>query len=221
MKKDLSSQENMHYGACPKKVESRSEVIINTYRNHYKNNSIQSNSQYWTICGKCAYNGILEENCEPDQIIKSKLARPNQIHGVEILESIHQENLSSGLDINWHLGDFYEILSNEINEDDFHPAIVNADLLMMPKKAASYFARLMQLLSFTDKETMLVVNLVKEFRHFRSDMNDFVEELEKSPNFQLAMNKAKWNFNEEYYWYNGTGNTTTNMMSLIVFKEGE
>jgi len=210
----------MHYGACPKKIESREQTIINTYRKHYKRDSIPNNTQYWTICGRCSYQpNQLEQNCEPDQIIKSKLANPDQIHGVEIDPEIYKYNINSGINVNWYLGDFYETMVEFANNNNFNPAIINADLLHMPDHAATYLSKIMQFLSHFDGQTMIVCNMVKCICNSRnSDINDMIYGLEKEPCFQNAFSKAKWSFHNEYYWYNGTGKTTTKMMTLIMFK---
>jgi hypothetical protein len=218
--KSTPSQLNMHYGGCPKKIESRYQTIIKAYQNHYNLNTIPKDSQYWSICGRCSYEfGKLEDNCEPDQMIKSGLVKPNQIHGIEIDKEIFKYNQKAHKGINWHIGDFYEIMVEYANNNYFNPAIVNSDMLLMPKLGVQYLSKIMQFLTTSANQVMLVGNFVSEHRHFRFGIEDIIDGMEKEPCFQCSMNMANWEFNKEYYWYNGTGKTTTKMMTIILFKQ--
>lgn len=214
------SQLNMHYGACPKKLEARFQTIIKSYRDHYKIQSIPKNTQYWSICGRCSYEmGKMEENCEPDQLIKSKLIQPNQFYGIEINPDIYQFNMASNNKIHWFLGDFYDQMVEYSNHNNFNPSIVNADMLLMPKYGAEYFSRIMHFLTTSTKKVMLVGNFIAEHRHFRFGIKDIVSGLQKESCFQFSMYNGDWKFNSEYYWYNGTGKTTTKMLTLIIHKK--
>jgi len=214
------SQLNMHYGACPKKAESRFQTIIKTYRKHYKRDAILANAQYWSICGRCSYEtGKLEKRCEPDQVIEAKLITPNQFHGVEINDEIYEFNKKADKRIHWYLGDFYEVMVKCSNQDKFNPAIVNTDMLLMPSFGVQYLSRIMQFLTTSAKEVMLIGNFVTEYRHFRKGIEDIKNGLQKEPCYQFSMNNAKWDFNKEYYWYNGTGKTRTKMTTIIMWKK--
>ena len=214
------SQLNMHYGACLKKAESRLQTIIKAYQGHCKKASIPANSQYWSICGRCSYeNGKLEIGCEPDQIIKSKLIQPCQFHGVEIDKEIYNWNKRADKRINWHCGDFYETMVEYTNHNKFNPAIVNADMIVMSKYGSQYLSKIMQFLTTSAKEVMLVGNFVTSQRYFREDINDIKKALSNEPGYQFSMNNGKWRLNKEYYWYNGTGKTRTKMTTIILFKE--
>jgi len=213
------SQLNMHYGACPKKIESRHQTIIKTYREHYDIQSIPKNKQYWTICGRCSYaKNQLEDNCEPDQIIKSNLVKPSQFHGIEISEEIYKWNKQANKQIHWHLGDFYETMVEYSNHNVFNPAIVNSDMLLMPKYGTQYLSKVMQFLTTASKEVMLVGNFVTEHRHFRADINDIMRGLQEEPSFQFAFDKGNWKIHNKYYWYKGTGKNHTRMTTIILFK---
>jgi len=214
------SQLQMHYGACPKKIESRHQTIINTYCKHYNATLLPLNAQYWSICGRCSYKkNHLENNCEPDQLIKANLITPNQFHGIEIDKKIYKWNKQSNKNINWYLGDFYETMVIYSNHHNFNPSIVNADMLLMPKFGAQYFSKVMQFLTTSAKQVMLVGNFVAEHRHFRTKIEDIMNNLEKEPRFQFSIHNGNWKFNKDYYWYNGTGKTTTKMTTIILFKK--
>jgi hypothetical protein len=217
--KSTKSQLKMHYGACPKKLEARYQTIIKTYRDHYGKQSIPKNSQYWSICGRCSYEmNKLEDNCEPDQLIKAKLIKPNQFFGVEINPEIYEFN-KSNKGMNWFLGDFYEQMVEYSNYNIFSPAIVNIDMLLMPKCGVEYFARIMSFLSsIKTKNIMVVANFIIKTRQHVAHKEDIVKRLEREPLFQNSMSINKWRIYNQFYWYNGTGKTRTKMGSIILFK---
>jgi hypothetical protein len=210
----------MHYGACPKKLEARYQTIIKVYRDHYGKQAIPSSSQYWSICGRCSYDmGKMEENCEPDQLIKYKLIKPNQFYGVEISPEIYEFNKSCNNEINWFLGDFYDQMVEYSNHNKFEPAIVNADILLMPKCGVEYFSKVMHFLNSSAKNVMLIGNFIMKARHQVATIKDIVNGLEKEPCFQDSMSSRKWIIHNEIYLYNGTGKTRTKMGSVILFKK--
>lgn len=204
---------------CPKKIKARSETIISIYRNNYKRESIPINSQYWTMCGRCSHgDGILGQNVEPDQIIKSGLATSKQIHGVEIDLDVFQGNKSISCGINWHNGDFLETMRNYNEEREFRPAIVNADLVVMHKKASSYIAEIMRLLSSVPGDILLISNIVLQYRSHESSIPEMVEALNKHRACMFALDAANWSQGTHHYEYNGTGKTRTKMGTIILAK---
>jgi len=213
------SQLNMHYGACPKKLEARHQTIIKTYQEHYNTKSIPNDSQYWSICGRCSYEmNKLEINCEPDQLIKAELIQPNQFFGVEICPEIYGFN-SSNKGMNWFLGDFYEQMVEYSNDNYFNPAIVNADMLLMPKFGVEYFSRIMHFLTSIDSQNiMLIGNFIMKSRHQVAKQEDILRGLEKEAMFQDSMSEGKWSIHNQFYMYNGTGKTRTKMGTMIFFK---
>jgi hypothetical protein len=215
------SQLKMHYGACPKKLEARFQTIISTYRNHYKKNSIPKGTQYWSICGRCSYKiGQIEENCEPDQLIKAQFIKPEQFYGVEINPEIHEFNKNSDSKMYWFLGDFYEQMVEFSNHNKFNPSIVNADMLLMPKCGVEYLSKIMHFLtSIKTVPIMLVGNFIMKTRQHVASPIDIVRGLEKEPLFQDSMNSKKWQIHPMFYTYNGTGKTRTKMGTVILFKQ--
>lgn len=209
----------MHYEACPKKLEARNQTIIQSYRDIFHKNSIPNNKQYWAICGKCSYmKGKLAENCEPDQLIKAKLIKPHQFHGVEICPEIYKANKNSNKQINWYLGDFYESMVEYSNHNEFKPAIVNVDMLLMPKCGAEYLSKIMHFLT-PIKNVMIVGNFIMKTRQHVATIKDMIKRLEKEPCFQASMNGENWKIKRQYYLYNGTGKTRTKMGTIILYKE--
>lgn len=214
------SQLTMHYGACPKKLEARFQTIVRTYREHYHKDSIPKRSEYWTICGRCSYEiGKIEENCEPDQLIKYGLIKEHQFFGVEIDPTIYEFNKAANQKMNWLYGDFYEQMVLNSNYFPFRPAIVNSDMLLMPKCGVEYFSKIMHFLTTTAKEVMLVGNFILKTRQHVSTVEDIVKGLEKEPCFQDSMNTGLWTMHDKIYLYNGTGNKRSKMGTVVFFKK--
>jgi len=217
--KSTKSQLNMHYEACPKKLEARQQTIINVHRKLF-GNSIPKDKQYWSICGRCSYeNGKLVNLCEPDQLIKAKLIRPQQFYGVEIEPTIYQFNKNSNRDINWLLGDFYDTMVEYSNHNKFNPAIINCDMLLMPKCGVEYLSRILHFItSLKIKNVMIVCNMIMKTRQHVAKAEDIISGLEKESCFQASMNECDWKIYNQFYWYNGTGKTRTKMGTIILFK---
>ena len=217
--KTTKSQLNMHYGACPKKLEARYQTIIKAYREHYRENSIPRHTQYWSICGKCSDTlGTMDNNCEPDQLVKAGLIKPNQFYGVEISPEIYQLNKACSKDMNWFLGDFYEQIVEYSNHHKFNPAIVNVDMLLMPKCGVEYLSKIMHFLTAFRGNVMLVGNFIMKTRQHVSVAKDIIRGLEREPCFQDAMNRGKWKVHKDIYLYSGTGKTRTKMGTIILYK---
>jgi len=211
--KTSKSQLKMGYGICPKKIESRNETIIKTYR-YYFQDSIPQDKQYWTICGKCQPNTL----SEPIQIINSGLIKQNQFIGIEISKEIYEFNKINNPDLNFINNDFYYALMEHNQNKILNPAIINADMLLMPEKAANYLSKIIYLLSNTNN-VMVVGNFITKTRHFHKSNEDMILELQKNAIFQNSMNLSKWNMHPKIYNYDGTGNTKTKMATLIFFKK--
>lgn len=217
--KSTKSQLKMHYGACPKKLEARYQTIIKTYRDYYKQDSIPKDKQYWSICGRCSYKfNQIEPNCEPDQLVKYNLIKPKQFYGVEISPEIFEYNKKSNKKMHWFNGDFYEQMIEYSNNNKFNPAIVNVDMLLMPKCGVEYLSKVMSFLSTKTDKVMVIANFILRAWFHKCDINEITKGLEKEPMFQCAMNNGKWKIHKKVYVYNGTGKTNTKMGSVIFFK---
>lgn len=205
--------------SCPKKIKARYETIIKSYRQYSGRESIPADSQYWTMIGKCSDgDGKLSVNVEPDQIIKSAIAKPHQIHGVEIKEEIFDANNTVDCGINWYNGDFLQTMKDQMHDGVFEPAIVNADLVCMKDRGSSYVAKIMKFLSDVPRDIMLVCNIILAIRSHMSIMQDMVKDLKKHRAYDYAMDSANWKQSELHYEYPGTGNSMTRMGSLIFYK---
>ena len=213
------SQHNLPYTSCPKKIASRVATTLSVYRSHF-GHRIPADRQYWAMCGRCSHEkGILDPHSEPQQMIDAGLISPNQFHGVEFDPTIYTFNKESSREINWHLGDFYETMVEYSNSHNFRPAIVNADMIVMPKFGSQYLSRIMQFLTPIEGPTMLLGNFVTEYRHRKTSIADIVSEMERQPSYQLAMNSGRWHWHDLSYWYRGTGRSGTKMNTVILFKD--
>ena len=201
----------------PKKLKARDETILSFYRKTFKRQSLPANKQYWTICGQCSSgdgNPIL--GCEYDHVVSSKFSKPSQFHGVEIVPEIHTANLTVK-GPHWHQGDFYKAMVAQDNLGDFNPAIVNADLLMMPENGAEYLSRIMAFLTSLNVNGVMVVgNVILRQRQHRFKNDDTVRFLFESAQFKYAMSAGKWVVHPMGYTYNGTGNNRTIMGTVVL-----
>lgn len=195
-KKDWSNQD---------KVIARQESLIQSYLKLTRRTSLPLNKQYWSMCGRCAdEQGNLINNCEFDQLVKSKFIQPDQWHGVEKLEEIAKNNLKlkSG---NWYHGDFI----NKFLEYSKDVGFVNYDHHKGYKEA---FKGIDYILENIPNDCLVVVNMVKKCGRYKSDINDIAENLIKRCH--------KYPLISEIYVYNGTASKrATEMASFYFYKE--
>lgn len=206
-----------------KKIIARQETIINQYRKIYNRQSIPQDKQYWTMCGNLSdNNNHLNQDSEYAQIIREGLISPEQFRGVEIDEIIYKRNKQVLPDVIIYKDDFLHTLNQQANQNKFHPAIINADLINMPEIGAIYISKILALLSHIPDEIMLVANLILDSPYISSnkkhqDINRFLVNLNEQPRFNRY--KHHWNFDNECYKYAGNReHSRTNMGSYIFYK---
>ena len=206
-----------------KKKIAREETIINQYRKIYNRQSIPQDKQYWTMCGNLSdNNNNINHDSEYAQIIRESLIQPHQFKGVEIDETIYKRNKQVLPNIEIYQDDFYKTLNRQANQNQFKPAIVNADLINMPEIGAIYISKIIALLSMMPGEIMLVANLVLDSPYIspirkKQDMDRFLFNLLSQHKFNAF--KHHWNFNNECYKYAGNReHSRTSMGSYIFWK---
>lgn len=206
-----------------KKIIAREETIINQYRKIYNRQSIPQDKQYWTMCGNLSdNNNNINPHSEYAQIIREGLIQPDQFKGVEIDETIYKRNKQVLPNIEIYQDDFFKTLNRQANQNQFKPAIVNADLINMPEIGAIYISKIIALLSMMPGEIMLVANLVLDSPYIspnskKQDMDRFLVNLKKQHKFNAF--KHHWNFNNECYKYAGNReHSRTSMGSYIFWK---
>ena len=190
-----------------KKKIAREETIINQYRKIYNRQSIPQDKQYWTMCGNLSdNNNNINHDSEYAQIIREGLIQPHQFKGVEIDETIYKRNKQVLPNIEIYQDDFFKTLNRQANQNQFKPAIVNADLINMPEIGAIYISKIIALLSMMPGEIMLVANLVLDSPYIsptrkKQDIDRFLVNLKNQHKFNAF--KHYWNFNNECYKYAG------------------
>ena len=206
-----------------KKKIAREETIINQYRKIYNRQSIPQDKQYWTMCGNLSdNNNHLNQDSEYSQIIREGLITPNQFRGVEIDDTIYNRNKQVLPHIEIYKDDFFKTLNRQANQNQFNPAIVNADLINMPEIGAIYISKIIALLSMVPGEIMLVANLVLDSPYIsptrkKQDIDRFLVNLKNQHKFNSF--KRHWNFNNECYKYAGNReHSRTSMGSYIFWK---
>lgn len=205
------------------KVRARFSTISNPYRKVF-GTSLPVGEQYWTMCGKLANNDYSENKLsEYNQMVRRGLITKEQFYGVEREEEIHIINQSIHPDLNLFNNDFYEEMIIAAAENRFNPAIVNADLIHLPDRAAQYFCKILALLSSLPKRNILLVcNLILDNpraskRSRVGDLDRFLRNLQKEHRWRL--HKHLWTFNRHCYNYDGNGSrSNSNMCSYIFFK---
>ena len=206
-----------------KKIIARQETIINQYRKIYNRQSIPIDKQYWTMCGNLSdNNNNINQDSEYAQIIREGLIQPHQFRGVEIDETIYNRNKQVLPNIEIYQDDFFKTLNRQANQNQFKPAIVNADLINMPEIGAIYISKIIALLSMMPGEIMLVANLVLDSPYIsptrkKQDIDRFLVNLKNQHKFNSF--KHHWDFNNECYKYAGNReHSRTSMGSYIFWK---
>ena len=206
-----------------KKKIAREETIINQYRKIYNRQSIPQDKQYWTMCGNLSdNNNNINHDSEYAQIVREGLIQPHQFKGVEIDETIYNRNKQVLPNIEIYQDDFFKTLNRQANQNQFKPAIVNADLINMPEIGAIYISKIIALLSMMPGEIMLVANLVLDSPYIsptrkKQDIDRFLVNLKNQHKFNSF--KHHWNFNNECYKYAGNReHSRTSMGSYIFWK---
>ena len=104
------------------------------------------------------------------------------------------------------------------NHNRFDPAVVNVDMLLMPKCGVEYLSKILHFVtSLKIKNVMVVCNMILKTRQHVAKSEDIIDGLEKEPCFQASMNQCNWKMHNQFYWYNGTGKTRTKMGTIILF----
>ncbi|MFW5705090.1 MAG: hypothetical protein ACOCXG_04590 [Nanoarchaeota archaeon] len=188
------------------KIQSRNQAIISPYQQTF-GRKIPKNKQYWTLCADCT-----NENNEFQQLLSTKLIKPNQFHGVDIDRESILKNKKLGIG-NFHLGDFYGTIANH---KSLNPAVVNLDFLRTFQSEKNNIRRIFLLL--TEYENLLFsFNVLIKSRHVEyRDPKEIIDFLIRDPDIRLA--QKKWEPQILTYSYRGLG-PGTEMASVTLFKK--
>jgi hypothetical protein len=139
-----------------RKRNARYNSIIRTYKKFWQRSSIPDDRQYWTMCG-AHYNeeeGKLQG--ELGHILEHDLIHPEQFFGIDYNSAIIKKNKFYYPHINWIFGDFIRTIEKSIRENNFNPAIINYDGVMMPKYASKYLKKLFKLIDYNISKSVLL-----------------------------------------------------------------
>lgn len=213
-----------HQWSSYAKVRARFSTIANPYRKAF-GSSLPVGEQYWTMCGKLANNdGTENKLSEYNQMVRRGLITKEQFYGVEREEEIHRYNTIIHPDLNLFNADFYEQMVLSASQNNFNPAIVNADLVHLPDRAAQYFCKILALLSSLPKNRILLVcNLILDNPRAskasrKGDTDRFLKNLNKEHRWNT--HKHLWSVNTLCYNYDGNGKrSNSNMCTYLFFKK--
>lgn len=201
---------------CDKKIESREQSIIIAYRKFFKKQSILKNKQYWTMSGLYANYKNNPIKGEFHQIEEAGLIKDYQFNGVDINKETIDANKKFYPNLNWHHGDFLEVMKDSFINNNFNPAIINCDNVRLPKNGSLY---LISLLMFIDNcindELMVVSNLMLNNPYVKGIISPGEEIL----NFLLDGYDipVHWKIHPYYYKYHGSGIQAKTWMGTILF----
>ena len=215
-----------------KKIDSREQGIILSYHESFGRDSIPEDKQYWTMCG-AYFNETTKEKLhgELGQLTDVGLIKPEQFHGVDCEEVTIKDNLEAYPDINWHHGDFKEVMGQAAYENRFDPAIINYDGVMQPEFGAKYLKSIMKFVDHNVKgELMLVANFMVNNPHSKQRLEEayiineaksIADEFEQSNDFKFVWSDPSWNVLNDgehikFYLYR---TSETNMASYIFWRK--
>lgn len=210
---------NQKNWSCPKKQKARLETILQPYRDHF-GQTIPADRQYWTLCGQCSTaEGEPLAGSELQQVSDAGLIQADQWHGVEINEDIHALNVAAYPDHHWHCDDFYHAMVVAQAAGQFNPGMVNVDFPHSPDGSAAYLARVMAFLAATTNDVLVVANVILRMRYYKAKTGDYIIQLlNKLPQFHYAMKVGNWTLLDNYYKYEGAGETgSRTWMGTLVF----
>lgn len=207
---------------CPKKRKARSKTIIEFYRKRYGRTDIPGGSQYWTLCGKCGSARGMLDGSELHQLLEDKFLQLGQFYGVDLNKKAHKGNLNIA-GANWINNDFYSSVEEAIANGTFRPALVNYDSIHYPKTQASYFCKLLKLLTdyvegSSVKDMMLVSNFIlRSHKRKRVDNSEITRSILGDIRGRTAWDANLWEMSNFCYVYDGTGTDSRTTMGTVVF----
>src|ERR1035437_1970207 len=149
------------------------------------------------------------------------------LRGVDIDESIIEQNKIAVPDAIWIKDDFLHAMKIAYNKGEFNPGIINADLVSLAKHGAVVISEILSFLSDIEASNfMLVCNVMLNNPHgkdlvpadvFKNAIHPIFEEFDKIDIFQDAWRDEKLKIYHKYYCYNGTGRRSRTVMCSFLF----
>lgn len=198
-----------------KKIESRKQAIVDQYHQFF-GKQVPEGKQYWTMCGAYFDEQNNRLHGELGQLVNEGLITPDQFHGVDCEAIIIATNQQLYPDVDWHLGDFKDVMSQYAIKGKFNPAIINYDGVMQPEFGAKYLKSIMKLIDNNVKDGLLLVAnfiLRNPYRgSVKFDGSDVIDELKG-----IYLFPDHWQLLPRFYAYNGTGDRSRTHMGTFVF----
>jgi hypothetical protein len=164
---------------------------------------------------------------EVDQVLNAGIITPKQFHGVVSRRDICKARMTAYPKLHWHCGDSLEteddpgprprgglsqiavarladFLDVMHNHPDFHPGLVNADLLANVDQTAQIVAQLLYLV--LPHNAKLVVTFVMACRSYRTTPEHVIDRLLEQQLFRYAVHQG-WSHGDRCYLYAGTHST--------------
>ena len=207
------------YDLCPKKTQARHQTIIEAYRELF-GEKLPKARQYWTLCSQqVAEDGQILSGSELEQVLDSGLISVSQFCGVDRERHVIDLNSKHIPKARWYCDDFYSCLSKARL---FRPAIVNCDLIVMPKTGAPLIGDVISLLTRRGiKDAMVIANFVLKTR-YQKDVGaaKIFAELNEVQNFRFFFSRGGWKIYRagQVYSYDGTKRTSARMGSIIFYR---
>ena len=219
-----------NFSHCPKKYQARTDTVIDMYRRYF-GQSLPSDKQYWTMCSVNNNGNNIIAHSELGQILDSKLIGLHQYYGVDIESDIIEGNRKAEPNTNWICGDFLDTMKCYYKNNNFNPAIINADFISMSKKAAVITSQIMSFIEEIDiKNVLLIANVMLTNPHARGgqflksplNFEKMISEMESQKAFEFAWSNRFWDMHDKVYCYSGTGSQSRTIMgSYIFYRKGD
>ena len=139
------------------KRDARLHSIIKPYQKFWHRSSIPIDRQYWTMCGARYNEETGKLKGELGHMLEHDLIHPNQFYGVDCEDEIIEKNKFYYPHINWIHGDFIDIMQKHIKENNFNPAIINYDGVMMSRLSSEYLKKLFILIDKHVPKSLLLI----------------------------------------------------------------
>jgi len=191
--------------ATGNKAASRDETVVSIYRKAFDVEALPAGKQFWTLCAR---------DDELLHLTSDGFLTEHQYHGIDFSQENIDANRAGHPDANWHCGDFYTVLSNQVGAPGFNPAIVNFDSTWMDR-AITETIRLLALLE-SQENLMLVSNIVGKTRGYSLDPDEMDLRLTDSRGWERAQ-ALGWDKHPEWYVYKG-GAANTTMQTHIFYR---
>lgn len=208
---------------CIEKVHSRIITIIDLYKHIFDKQFIPHSEEYWSMCG-AHFNPQRKLKGELGHLCESKLIKPEQYFGVDREQFVIEGNQKILPNINWILGDFYEVIEKAVLDKQFNPAIINYDGVMQPKFSVQYLKKIFKIIDYNvSKELLLVANFILTNPYLHTTNKKFNFTIQDTINILLEQYwiPDHWDVFPRAYQYRSPSRGANATMGIIMFIKKE